>query len=239
MNTFSELKQYTDSIGSIYGTEDFSIYLYSLVKMTKPRNVVELGTGLGSVALWTALALKENESGSILTVDDGSEWERLKTSVGMATGIYEENYATYITNLIDKFELTHQIAFLNQKIDSIPIENIDIFFSDFAHGPFDIIKLLSQYLPKMSDDSFMFFDSASTHYGSYHTLENIVDTFNNGKIPRVLKEMGTDISDKVNNCKFQLQHIVENKDRNQNSTACIRITPVDIFPYPRVNVRFG
>src|SRR6056300_582195 len=98
MNTFSELKQYTDSIGSIYGTEDFAIYLYSIVKMMKPQTVVELGTGLGSVALWTALALEENKSGVIHTIDDGSEWDRLKTSVGMTTGIYEEKYPEYIKN---------------------------------------------------------------------------------------------------------------------------------------------
>jgi predicted O-methyltransferase YrrM len=237
MNKFSELKKYTDSIGSVYGTEDFSIYLYSLVKMLKPQTVVELGTGLGSVALWTALALEENKSGIIHTIDDGSEWDRLKTHVGMATGVYEEQYSSYIKQLITKFNF-EQINFINQKIDALQLGNIDILFSDFAHGPFDIIKLLGDYLPQMSDDSMIFFDSASTHYGSYHTLETIVNCFNSGKVPRVFKDLGVDLSDKVNGCKFQLNHIVENKDRNQNSTACIRIMPVDIFPYPRVNVRF-
>lgn len=236
MNKFAELKQYTDSIGSIYGTEDFSIYLYSLVKMHKPQTVVELGTGLGSVALWTALALEENKHGTIYTVDDGSEWDRLKTSVGMSTGIYEENYSSYIHQLINKFDLK-QIEFINSRIDEPPVGNIDILFSDFAHGPFDIVKLITNYLPDMSDDSYMFFDSASTHYSSYHTLEAIVDAFNNGKIPRVFADMNANISDKVANCKFQLTHLVEQKERNQNSTACIRITPVDIFPYPRINVR--
>lgn len=237
MDKFSELKKYTDSIGFIYGTEDFSIYLYSIVKMMKPRNVVELGTGLGSAALWTALALEENKSGSILTIDDGSEWDRIKTKVGMTTGIYEEKYSDYINNLIHKFQLEDNIVFWNQRIDTVPVNDIDILFSDFAHGPFDIVKLIGDYLPKMSDDSYMFFDSASTHYGSYHTLETIVDCFNNGKIPKVFKDINANLKEKIFNCKFQLNHIVENKDRNQNSTACIRIMPVDIFPYPRVNVR--
>ena len=237
MDKFSELKKYTDSIGSIYGTEDFAIYLYSIVKMMKPQTVVELGTGLGSVALWTALALEENKSGVIHTIDDGSEWDRLKTSVGMSTGIYEEKYPEYIKNLVKRFNF-EQINFISKKIDRLDLGNIDILFSDFAHGPFDIVKILADYLPQMTDDSYIMFDSASTHYGSYHTLETIVDCFNNGKVPRVFKDLGVDLSDKVNNCKFQLNHIVENKDRNQNSTACIRITPVDIFPYPRVNVRF-
>lgn len=237
MNKFSELKKYTDSIGSIYGTEDFAIYLYSIVKMMKPQTVVELGTGLGSVALWTALALEENKSGVIHTIDDGSEWNRLKTSVGMATGIYEEKYIEYIKNLVNRFNF-EQINFINKKIDRLDLGNIDILFSDFAHSPFDIVKLLADYLQQMADDSYIMFDSASTHYSSYHTLETIVDCFNNGKVPRVFKDLGVDLSDKVNNCKFQLSHIVENKDRNQNSTACIRIMPVDIFPYPRVNVRF-
>ena len=34
------------------------------------------------------------------------------------------------------------------------------------------------------------------------------------------------------------EHIVENKDRSQNSTACITIQPYDLFPYPKVNVRY-
>ena len=38
--------------------------------------------------------------------------------------------------------------------------------------------------------------------------------------------------------EFKLEHIVENKDRSQNSTACITIQPYDIFPYPKVNVRY-
>ena len=78
---FAELKQFTDSVGKIYGTEDFSLYLYSLVKMTRPSTVLELGTGLGTAALWMALALKENNNGILHTIDDGSEWERIKPAL--------------------------------------------------------------------------------------------------------------------------------------------------------------
>ena len=44
--------------------------------------------------------------------------------------------------------------------------------------------------------------------------------------------------EKVFNSKFELTHIIENKKRNQNSTAQIKIVPIDIMPQPRINVRF-
>ena len=58
-----KIKKFTDRVGPVYGTEDFGIYLYSVIKMIKPQNVVELGTGLGATMLWSAQALLENNTG--------------------------------------------------------------------------------------------------------------------------------------------------------------------------------
>ena len=246
---FVELKRYTDGVGSIYGTEDFSVYLYSMIKMMKPKTVVELGTGLGSAMLWAGLALQENDYGTIHTIDDGSEWHRLKTAKDAMGNYYKEEYDDFILGLIEDFQLKDSIKFLNQKIDVLDLNNIDILFSDFAHGVFDVTKLLVDYIPKMNDHSKIYIDSASTHYPSYMAINRIIDVLNNGKMPKIFydalenskglqKEYDIEkLKYKIENTEFKVDHMVENKERNQNSTCCITLTPIDIFPYPRKNIR--
>jgi len=72
-------------------------------------------------------------------------------------------------------------------------------------------------------------------------LNRIIDILNSGKIPRTFYDIANiDVKqflEKVQSSEFKIEHIVENKDRNQNSTCCITIQPIDIFPYPRVNIR--
>jgi len=238
---FVGVKKYTDSIAPIYGTEDFSVHLYSVIKMMRPKTVVELGTGLGSAMLWSGLALEENGEGKIYTVDDGSEWYRLKTAREALGAHYREEYEDFIVSLIRKYKLGSQIEFLHERINIVEKNNIDILFSDFAHGTFDVTKILVDYLPRMSEYSKIYIDSASTHYPSYMALNRIIDILNSGKIPRTFYDIANiDVKqflEKVQSSEFKIEHIVENKDRNQNSTCCITIQPIDIFPYPRVNIR--
>jgi len=233
-----KIKKFTDCVGPVYGTEDFGVYLYSVIKMMKPQNVVELGTGLGSTMLWSAQALLENGKGIIHTFDNGNEWDRIKKSkddIGclMLDLHFKEDYLLYIEDLIDSFDIRSRVNFHPVKINEIKSENpIDILFSDFAHGPEDIIKLLSEFLPQMNEVSKIYIDSASTHYPSYHTLEKLVDMFNNNIIPLSILQLSKDekIHRVIHTHQFKLDHIIENKDRKQNSTACISIQPYDIFP---------
>lgn len=236
----SILKQLTDNIGSIYGTEDFSVYFYSVIKMMRPDTILELGTGVGSTMLWAALALEENKSGKIFTIDNGSEWERLGEVSDRFRTYYNEDYEKYIRNLINTFEFEDQVVFLNQDIEAIEAENIDILFSDFAHSAFDVSRLMAEYTTKMSPCSRIYIDSASTNYSSYSVLEKIVGLFNSGKVPLTLLEMCEDpdaLQKRVSQSYFELDHIIENKNRSQNSTACIKIQPVDIFLHPRLDIR--
>lgn len=242
---FERLKRFTDSIGSVYGTEDFSVYLYSLVKMTKPKSVLELGTGFGSTALWIALALEENQLGTLHTVDDGSEWESLKSAHHLLSGYYNESYPNYISNLIRQFKLQDRIQFHNERVTSFDYSaSYDIVFSDFSHSPFFVVKLLTDILSRMSENSFIFIDSASTYYPSYQTLESLIGYLNEGRMPKTMrdlidtKEHHDSLYNKILSSKFELTHIIENKQRNQNSTAQIKIVPCDIMPQPRVNIRF-
>jgi len=241
---FSKLKEFTDNIGTIYGTEDFSIYLYSIVKMTRPKTVLELGTGFGTTALWAALALQENNLGILHTIDDGSEWEVLKQAKHLFKDFHSDDYKTYISNIVNYFELKDQISFYNQKIQKINyLNNIDILFSDFSHSTYSVIKLLADYLPSMSENSHIFIDSASTYYTSYLTLETIIELLNNNKIPKTLLEMLDPLEESkfknlISSSRFELSHLIENKNRNQNSTASIKISPIDVMPQPRINIRF-
>lgn len=230
---FVDIKKYTDHNGAVYGTEDFAIYLYSIIKMQKPKHIVELGTGLGITMLWSALALEENGHGKIVTIDDGSEWERISSALEI-----KEHYSQYINDLITQFDFKN-ISFLNHPIEVFDNSDpIDILFCDYAHSSFDICKLLSQYLPKMNEYSKIYIDSASTHYNSYNTLNSIIDILNQGHIPKTLQDLSkVNLKKYVEDKKFSIEHIIENKDRNQNSTACVTISPIDIFPYPRVNIR--
>lgn len=241
MNVYEKLffiKQYTDSVGEIYGTEDFSVYLYSLIKMSKPKRVVELGTGLGSVMLWSALALEENREGRIYTVDNGSEWNHLKQAKPRMGPLFREQYVEYVNNLIDNFEFNGYISFINRNIsiNELP-DNIDILFSDFAHGPKDVMQMLIEALPKLSDTSILMFDSASTYYSSYLMLNELVKMLNSGYLPASLSS-SPELLNKICRCSFEIRHIVEAKARAQNSTACIHIQPKDIFPHPLSHMRF-
>ena len=238
------LKKFTDGIGTVYGTEDFAIYLYSIIKMTKPKTVLELGTGFGTTTLWAALGLQENNSGVIHTVDDGSEWEILRKAKHLFETYYREDYKVYIYDLIQQFDFSNQISFYHQKITKINYLNeIDILFCDYSHGPYSVIKLFTDYLSRMSENSYIFIDSASTYYQSYHTLEAMISYFNAGKIPKTVYEMidGADLQafhQRMMTSKFELTHLIENKQRNQNSTAQIKISPIDIMPQPRMSIRF-
>jgi hypothetical protein len=240
MSQIAYIKEYTDSIGQVYGTEDFSIFLYSLIKMRQSNTVVELGTGLGSVMLWSALALQENGSGVFYTVDDGSEWPRLRQLQDRLGTHYREDYATFINDLLKHFNFSSDVRFINSRISTSNLpDNIDILFSDFSHGPVDILTLFVDYFLKMSDNSIMMFDSASTYYSSYLLLETFVSMLNEGKMPRAFysHSRASEISAKIARCSFSLQHMIENKSRDQNSTACLYIRPTDIFP-PTNAVRF-
>ncbi len=81
--SLTQLLDYSRSVGPLYGTEDFAIFLYALIKMQRPERMLELGTGTGVCAFWAAQGMKENGVGTVLTVDDGSHWESLKTRKGL------------------------------------------------------------------------------------------------------------------------------------------------------------
>ncbi len=242
---FAQLKAYTDHVGPVYGTEDFSVYVYSLIKMTRPNHVLELGTGLGIVACWAAQALKENQQGQLITVDNGQSWENHAALSNLLGNRYAYSYDSFVEKLIKEFDLGSYFNFVKSDIEEFQFDRTyDMVFCDHAHSAFSVTSSLARLLPHMSMTGMLWIHSASTYYESYLTLEHIVTQLNQKRIPLTLREMINpgqliQVMSLVEHCRFELSHIVENKQRAQNSAAQIRMVPVDVVAHPRVNIRFS
>jgi predicted O-methyltransferase YrrM len=238
---FGQLKAFTDLIGPVYGTEDWPLFLYALVKMQAPLNVVELGTGLGATALWVAQAMREIGAGKIWTIDNGQDWpEILGHSPELFTAEQRAlDFAGYMADLIAQFGLEKHLEFIDRAMPPYPAmgQQLDLLFSDFRHGPNDILAILGHFLPQMAPSSSVFIDSASTSFPSYALLELLVAQLNAGKVPLMLlsvtpAEQQEALRQQVRSSRYTLMHMVERKARVQNSTAWLKIEPIDLRPYP-------
>ena len=244
MTKINEIKAYTDLFGSIYGSEDKSILYYSLVKMQRPKNILELGTGLATNTLWLGLALKENNNkGKIITIDNGIGWELILSKPNNILSVNncdKTDYNSYISSLIDKFNLNDVIQFVNQDIENADViissKDIDFLFCDFRHDPEFILNMFAVFITKMSDISTIVIDSVPTNIYSNLLVNKIIEIFNSGKIPKSISDIarssGIDLNvliDKIKKTEFQIIPIIENKKRNQNSSVMITLSPIDIF----------
>lgn len=251
------LLRLNDIAGLPFGTEDFSVFLYSLVSMHAPATIVELGTGIGTSAFWMAAAAKKNGVGHVWTVDD-FEWfnhdkervRRIITNLRDANvisfgDVTPEEFYSQMSNLLG---LDDYLTFVKAKIMLKEVDHfnlysfskspIDLLFSDFRHGSMEILELLGHFLPKMAPSSSIFIHSASTSWASYLLLEQIVSHLNAGNVPKALQELcSTDVNEAMKNRRIQLVHLTERKADNQNSAAWLKIEPIDVFPHPRTKMR--
>ncbi len=116
-------------------------------------------------------------------------------------------------------------------------EPIDLLFSDFCHGPADVLAVLGQFLPRMAPASSILIDSASTSWPSYLLLEQLVAQRDRGQIPVALQERSrVDLGPVMKNRRVVLVHLTEWKPRDQNSTAWLKIEPIDLLPQPRTQM---
>lgn len=238
----AELKLFTDRVGRIYGTEDWCMFLYSLAKMHTPQHVLELGFGVGACALWLAQAMRENGTGHVYTVDDGRDWAAvLSNNKDVFTP--DETipvFTDYVGYVRERFGLTEQLTHVAHSIPPFPRmeQPIDMLFSDFMHGPNDILQILGTYLGSMAGASSIFIDSASTSFPSYAMLELLIPQLNQGRLPQMLLECIPEAQleatwQMVRASRFDLIHVTERKRRAQNSTAWIKTQPLDLRAYPR------
>jgi predicted O-methyltransferase YrrM len=240
-DSIGALKLFTDRVAPIYGTEDWCVWLYGLVKMQRPKTIMELGTGTLATTLWLAQAVKENGAGHVWTVDHGQNWSSLLKTHASAFKPEERRsaFGEYFKHVIGTFELEAQVTLVEKAMPPYPVlpDPIDMLVSDFSHGPNEILELLAAYLPHLADVGSVFIDSASTLYASYGLLEMLVPMLNAGKIPAMIWN-NIELAHReptlewVRRHSFQIVHLVEAKERAQNSTAWLRFWPADVRPWP-------
>jgi len=254
------LIELSNRLGFIYGSEDISMLLYTLVRRERPLNVVELGTGLGVSALWMGQALKENAQGRNSTFDDASHWKdaeevqravRLLAKAEAFSRLEGANldYQGFIDRMRDLLGLQDFLTLIPDHIDlsneaalaardyAFMRDPVDFVFADFQRGPDDILDVFSFFLPRTAPSASIFIDSASTSLTGFLFLEKLVGQLNAGKVPRHFLMNKTPqgcrrMIDLISLRRFTLVHLVEKKRRDQNSTAWIRIEPIDYVPHP-------
>jgi len=239
---------------TVFGTENFCYLLYSLIKMEQPDNIVELGVGEGVSTCMMAQALKENGKGVVWGIDDGRDWKHDKSVVwGKDDGRdwhLDGSYENFLNNLLKKLKLEKFVRFKNITLTDTqffdPKTSIDLLLADANDsGPKGCINLLSYYLPKMNKYSSIFIDRASTIHHAYLLLEQIIQHFQNRQIPAcLLSSLSHEEVEKfrrlIYTSKFTLIHLTETEkakvNKGQNSTAWIKIEPLDLFPHNKVQL---
>jgi Methyltransferase domain len=248
----------TDVLGRPYGTEEFCLFLHSLVRMNRPLSMVELGSGFGASAFWMALAAKQNGNGHVWSYDNNGNTALLpqllskaKQQLAHTPWADLENFAPELIpgTILKRLGLTSFLTFTTQQIsldspkaiDSYGFEGpVDLLFSDFQHGPAAILGILGGFLPRMSPAGSIFIDSASTSLPSYLLLENLVSQLQRGTIPLLLQEHAVvDLQELMCNRRITLVHITKcGPGRSQqNSVAWLKFEPTDLIPHPRTVMR--
>jgi hypothetical protein len=237
---FAKIHAFVSRIGDYYGTDDWSVFMYSMVKMHRPLRLLELGTGLGASALMMGEALRQNGEGFLYTVDRGYKWhEKMAEANCLTAEERRETHAEYFQATLDRFALNNQVKLLTNSFPPFPMpfDTLDLLFSDYQHQPDKLLSILGFYLPRMASPSSIFIDSAPSFLPSYLLLRELCDMFRHGRLPRLLlKRVRASLVPRlerfIHENTIEFVPMVENKSRSQNSTAWLRIQPVDIAPRP-------
>lgn len=254
------LLAFANRLGSVYGSDDISMFFYTLIRRERPRNLVELGTGLGLSAFWMAQALEELGEGKVWTVDDGSHWQDEKEMRQVIATLNDQppfdrlpasglDYGGFITETAKLLGLAERIDFANECLDLTDDEAlakgnypflrqpVDLVFADITRGPDEILDVFFHFLPHLAESGSIFIDSASTSLSGYLFLEKLISQLNQSKVPRRFlmtqsPQRRRVLMDLVSVRRFTLMHLVERRARKQNSTAWIKVEPVDYLPHP-------
>lgn len=213
-------------VGEVYNTNGFAFYFYGLMKMIKPKVILELGTGYGATSFFAAQACKENGYGKVITYDDGSNWEE------------PINYDSYINNKIAELNIEDHIDFRKEKINLInldeklkSLEEVTVIFNDINVQPVYFFSLFAYLLQRTNRESYLIIDRAATFWPTYCALELTLDKLNYGKIPKFMYQFIDDIDtfkDRLDKHKYSVQYIRKNTTTDQDSFAVVKIEEYDI-----------
>ncbi len=232
------------TIGEAYGTETFCWFLYSVIRMEMPRTVVEIGSGRGISTVASALALKHNRHGTLWSVDDGSDWHRIRPSCQAALGYRSESegYESFRERLLRHCDVSAEVRLISETAADgtyfAPPEAIDLLFVDAGDThPAGCVGFLRFYLPRMAAHSSLFIDGASTYWDSYLFVERLVELLNAQQLPHSLRvglspEDELRLQELVRSSRFTLVHLVDRSPAKvntlQNGRCWIQIRPCDV-----------
>jgi predicted O-methyltransferase YrrM len=243
-------------LAELYGTEHFGLFLYSILRMQRPEVVVELGFGAGATACLVGQALRDNGTGRLWTVDNGSDWATtsLRGYCQDAIGARDdsESWIEFAIRLTRGLELNDFIAFVDKEMVDAdyfdPGSAIDLLFADATSSDaVGCMELLKYYLPRMRHHSSIFIDRASTIHHSYLVLNEVVRMLDAKRIPAFLSRDLTpahraSLDELIASCRISIVHLAEmttgKLNLRQNSRAWIRIEPDDILLHNGVQTVF-
>ncbi len=242
--------EYKHELAQEYGTENFSLFLYALVKMAKPKVLLELGTGAGVTAFLAAQAMKENGFGTVYTVDNVSQWSDTKAYIQEYFQLKEVDYPTFIQLALRTFGLEQHLRYANVDISAerpyMPpgVDKLDMVYIDcLGANVQNVANTLAYYLPRMNVYSSVFWDCTSTVNHTFLFFTYAVRELNAGKIPVFLlrglnpQELSA-LEVLVRNCKFTLVHLTDDSrgkvNKHQNSRTWLKIELNDFIPHGAV-----
>ena len=253
---WSYLQTLTEFIGPAYGTEGLSLLLHALVRMQKPRSVVEFGTGLGVSAFWMALAAKRNRIGHVWSVDNGEIFDKCPYLLDATVNHMEQSsYGApaassgqdYLRDVSMRLRLGEYLTFVVREVDftktahlgSYPFssEAIDLVLYDLRQGAGSIIDMLAQVLPRISSSSSIVFDSAPTWCTTHLLLREVGEVLNSGRVPRALQERcPVDLGPFTRSHHFAVTHFNEAVEREDHNRFAFDANP---FTPPRILGEIG
>jgi hypothetical protein len=228
MTQFINIAEYSKLTDFHYGTGGFSFYMYGLIKMIKPKIVLELGTGVGTTCFLAAHGCKENGVGKVITVDNGIDESQSKFNLDVD-----------FNSLKTKFELDNFLELRNIKLDLnnlnelCDIDEVSILFNDISCAPHHFLTILKWLLPRVKNECYFIIDRGATFWPNYCVVELVIPQLNQGKVPKILSELinNTDEFEKlIKKYKFSIQHVIKSVDENdsQDSFTIVKIEDNDV-----------
>lgn len=130
------------------------LLLYSLVRITKPRVCLEIGTHRGLSTLAIAKALSDNGLGIVHTVDP-KDWGA------------EQNY--------QDFQLTPYIKYHQVEALEFDLDEIDFIFFDGLHGYEAVEAEIKRFIPRLNEHGVALFHDAAGDGPTSGVNQAIVD----------------------------------------------------------------